>query len=654
MRVRFDRLARNKYPLWSWNCEQADAQYRTSTFVSNDRCPLFFVEGLPLHSTPATESIKQAKANIPFRINICKAKEAVFGLWRMNFTMRTSLQLFLCGLLLVPNIIATEVVSDENERTGKRQLGLEDYMRYTPRPTPETAAAPTIQPTTLATTEATTYVPTFTPTESPTTAAPSEAPSETPTTAAPTVAPTTEAPTKIPTTVAPTVAPTTSPVEEEPEEETTTETTTNESETAAPTDESAGEEINEKPAEEEEEDWNLLSETSEYQDVLGSVTIDFSLYSPNVTVLEMNFPKLKLGVSGSIDEMICDQGHPISEEEGPYCSVRDDVLLTDGITQSRQPSSLSDYNTTIIALSSTLVKDDSGVAPGPTPLSWTTWRMSWDVLQFGPALLQHIEEIHGADLDEDEVRAVGIAILQKMITVNVERALKDGDLQQDINDFMKDIMLVTSFVGDEVETYKIFVTHHSVSPTGSEIEEEGEGGGLMVILFFAGLGAACFVIVGLLYFSFRSRRSRIRRKRTIVILDDTAKDSEEVAKDAGTHTEPNTPTATTANTPKVEPKESAQGQEKFIVMEAGNAMKEDPPQAEAEQAQQGWEGESVDEENSISPEDGDGDVESQWGRSAAQSSAYTGSISAITGVSGLEQSDTWSVGSMSIDLAEWG
>ena len=116
--------------------------------------------------------------------------------------------------------------------------------------------------------------------------------------------------------------------------------------------------------------------------------------------------------------------------------------------------------------------------------------------------------------------------------------------------------------------------------------------------------------------------------RTIVVLDDTSKsctDSQE-----------------STSSP-------------VVVVDAEEALKEDAPRAQQQTQQQEtqrWEGtSSVGASSSVGP--GEGDVESQWGRSMAQSSAYTGSISAITGVSGLEQSDTWSVGSMSIDLAEW-
>lgn len=587
-----------------------------------------------------------------------------------NCSMKRGLQCaLLCGLLFVQNI-ATEAVQEEkgginnNRKNGVRRLGLEDYMSYTPRPTPApgtSAPAPTtIQPTTRAPTKAPTSAPSLSPSDSPTDG-PTRAPTLAPTTPAPTVAATTLDPTVAPTTLTPTLAPTTlAPSEaptDAPTDEVTAENTAKEPETIETTEtepptEEEKEELVEQPSEEEEEgeNWNLFSETKPYEDSLGSVSVDFSLYSPNVTVAELNFEKLQLGIRESIDGMICDLGNPVRDEEGvEYCAVRDDLWMTNDQTRKL----IADYNTTVMALSATLVKDGSA---GSNKITWSTWRLSWDVLQFSPAWLESIEQTHGSDLDEAKLNDHGIAMLQEMMTVNMEQTLESRDLQQDINDYMKDIMLVTSFVGEEVSTYKIFVPQlSSTSPSGSELEDDGEGGGLMVILFFAGLGVACLVIVGLLYFSFRSRRSRIRRKRTIVILDDTGKESEEVEKEKGhgtTTTESATPV--TPRAPIVEPKEAAQAQEKVIVMETENAMKQDPPQADnADNAQQRWEGESVDEEEqSISPEDGD--VESQWGRSAAQSSAYTGSISAITGVSGLEQSDTWSVGSMSIDLAEWG
>ena len=506
------------------------------------------------------------------------------------------------------------------------KMNLEDYQRYTPAPGEESgnsSPAPTLAPSEAPTTSA----PSWSPSESPTTAEPSEAPTDVPT-SSPTAEPTKSSGKGAPesTDESPTSAPT-QPVKKETLLVTEAPTI---APTKAPTDKAVAE-----TAEEDKEDqpWGLFTETLDYQSIIGEVFVDFSLYSPNVTNLEMNFMKLKMGVCGSLDALVCDQAHPIKEEGPEYCAVRDDILLKDGSpSQSRTEPSLvlSDYDVTVMALASTNVKDGSGVILGSSPISWTTWRMSYGILQLGPALKKHIVETYGSELNETEINAKGVQMLQDMMSENMKRTLADGVFQKDINGFMKDIMILASVVGEEVSTYEaIMSSSGSAAHMGQHLAgEDEEGGGLMVVFFFAGLGVACFVIVALLYFSFRSRRSVVRRKRTIVVLDDTSKsctDSQE-----------------STSSP-------------VVVVDAEEALKEDAPRAQQQTQQQEtqrWEGtSSVGASSSVGP--GEGDVESQWGRSMAQSSAYTGSISAITGVSGLEQSDTWSVGSMSIDLAEW-
>lgn len=546
----------------------------------------------------------------------------------------------LCGLLLVHNLALGDGTPEAGQ--GERKLGLEDYMRFTPRPTPstnETVSAPAIEPAV-----APTQSPTQSPSQAPSTAAPTEAPSTLEPTKAPSQTPSTFAPTGAPSTLEPSEAPTEENVNgadetagdaeaATPDAETTnTDTETTTAETEPPT------EVLVKPVPEEEV-WDQVLSTQEYENTMGSVSADFSLYSPNITNSEMNFEKVKLGVCGSINGLICDGAHSIAAQGPEYCAVLDEVLLTDGVSRALQQ--VSDPDATVIALGSTFVKDDSGVVQGLTQVSWTTWRVTWDVLRLGPKLREHIQETFGADLEEAEITKKGVTVLQQMMTVNMDRTLRDGALQKDINNFMVDIMLITSFVGEEVKTYEPLVAPppDSTAQSGLENEtgEDGDGGGLMVVLFFAGLGVACFVIVALLYFSFRSRRSKLRRKRTIVILDDTSKESGGTPQGAKKGDKQGAPQ---------EAQESAQ--EKMAVMEPEGALEEDPPQGQQEEGDQQW------EEESMAEDVGEADVESQWGRSAAQSSAYTGSISAITGVSGLEQSDTWSVGSMSIDLAEWG
>lgn len=590
---------------------------------------------------------------------------------------------------------------------------LEDYMRYTPPPVEMEANETIAVNETTTTTTQTTREPTSSSTTFPPTGLPSSAPTEiasvVPTahqaiaasTLAPTVATegattvafTNDAPAAEATTV--TLAPTTKSSQKEDESGITPAGSTHIAqslgEEGVPLEELDVSDSIPNAAAETEVSGDLFSESNYSQDGLGEIFVEFSLYSPNVTNLEINFMKLKMGVSKSLDPLVCDQAHSI--REGPeYCAVRDEVLLRDGVADwRREPIVLTDYGVTIMALASTNVKDMRDVLHGQS-VAWTSWRMSYNVIQLGSALRKHIKDREGnAELTSAEVNAMGLAAVQQMMEVNMERTLRNGALQQDLNDFMKDIMLVATVVGEEIPSYEPFVTRvDSPAVQGDEMQngEDGEGGGLMVVFFFAGLGVACFVIVTLLYFSFRSRRSVVRRKRTIVILDDSSKSCTDsqvssanaqkqksqqalpVVDTAVLEKDPTgvgsqcasaqRPAATRAQEVVEAHREESDSEMKAGIRNCEDAKKKQQNEDERDhQHLQQWDGNSsignqTDEAGEEETHIEDADVESQWGRSMAQSSAYTGSISAITGVSGLEHSDTWSVGSMSIDLAEWG
>jgi hypothetical protein len=358
----------------------------------------------------------------------------------------------------------------------------------------------------------------------------------------------------------------------------------------------------------------------------GEVYIQFSLFSPNVTNREMNFMKLKLGVSNSINAIICDMSSRVAEMGPDYCAVRADLLQA---SQSRRLDSQTS-ETTVMALSSTNVNDASFVTHSKKVVAWTSWKLGWSVIQIGTALRAQVVDQFGANLSDEESQTKATMILQQIVSDEFERILREGVFERGLNAYLEDFMVLTSAVGEEVATYSIVATSVTSSAQGQEsAREDTEGGDLQMIFFFGGIGAAIFLIVVLLYISVRHRRRTVPPqplpKRTIIIVDDTSKTDSERS-----------------------------GSNKVMVFDTEAALKDDPPRGQQD-VEANWEGQS-----SVGDGEARGDAEEATedqtvaARSMTHSMAHTGSISAITGVSGLEGSDTWSVGSMSIDLAEWG
>ncbi|CAB9529230.1 expressed unknown protein [Seminavis robusta] len=514
---------------------------------------------------------------------------------------------------------------------------LADYMRATPKPTsaaPEETAAPSTSPTTVA------------PTESPSVAPTSEAPTELPTVAPSTVAPTEaegkDADLDLTLNGVPQQEPAPT-MEQTQEEKPIDDQQLQDIPTAAPSyvpapDATTATSLPPPPPTVTQAE-SLYDDTLDFDNSFGEVFVDFSLFSPNVTNRQMNFMKLKMSITSSIDVLICDETSPIANHDGgDYCAVRDTVLAKAATTASRRDPQLFAQipKTTVLALSTTNVRDATAVTYSGKLFSWTTWKLGWDIVQIGETLREHVTERYGSDLTEEEQDEKAHSILQHMMSTEFEGILRDGVFEHDLNLFMNPIVVMTSVVGEEVATFGM-AAHHSTttSAKGEELAgEDEEGTDLMIIFFFAGLGAACFVIVILLYFSFRSRDSQVSRKRTIIIVDDTSKSCTDSQGDS-----------------------TQENSNKVMVFDADHLRQDPPRQQDEEWGEADVDVDDVDYEeplNDNEEEEEEEEQDNQTARSMAHSTAYTGSISAITGVSGLEGSDTWSVGSMSIDLAEWG
>ena len=491
-------------------------------------------------------------------------------------------------------------------------------------------------------------------------------------------------PTSLPPTEAPTDAPTEAEVEPEKEEDKNNDKD-NEEEAQEPTEEPKPEKVveeepeevveeeqAEQPAEPVEEAVNeegaateqtdvvpsqgnqgtLFSETLQHSDSLGEVFVDFSLWSPTEDTFELDFENLKMGVVEGIDGLVCDAADSIREEKGDeFCAIRSDVL-----SKNTAVTAVEGGDPTVIALSSTNVNDASGVVHNSDLLTWSTWRMSWSITELGAALEQHIEtlyEVDGETLTESEKNVKGLALLQQMMAVEMERNLRDGEFQNGLNLYLDgDFEVSASVVGEEINKFgSMLLPSKNPTPAGEEQENgEDEGGSsLLIVFFFAGLGVAAIVVVGLLYFTCRSRRNAKNATK-------------EEGSNAGTESNPDSNNSTPAKARQAEIK-----QDNEYAIEHEGSLQEEPEQQsyhqQLEPTPQQWEEESV-AEGDAGDEGDQNDEESvqlgaqsaAGGRSVGQNSMYTAGsgISAITGVSGLEHSDTWSVGSMSIDLADWG
>jgi len=407
---------------------------------------------------------------------------------------------------------------------------------------------------------------------------------------------------------------------------------------------------------------DLYSETRQYNGSLGEVFVEFSLWSPTRDSMELDFLRIKTAVIDSFDVFVCDASDPIREQGPGYCAVRDKVLLKDSssIAMDSLVSSASDSAVvapTMMVLTSTNVNDGNGVVHNSELLIWTTWRVSWGVLQIGSALRNYIEDmyvIEGTTFSEAEKNLKELALLQQIISVETERNIRRGVFQADLNMFLADeaYEVKSSVVGEEVNTFGAMM-HPAIIGNGNHADEEGDGNDMMIILFFSGLAVAVCVIATLLYFSCRSRRYNGGQgsKRNIIIVDDTSKTDS----DPNSHRSSPVKGPPPMHTYQVDEEEEAdeeQLQHSFVI-DHEQALQNEPPQQEFHQSLQM---EQEDEEVPVTEGDAHTHARSMATNTLAESSMYTSGsgISAITGVSGLENSDTWSVGSMSIDLADWG
>jgi len=385
-----------------------------------------------------------------------------------------------------------------------------------------------------------------------------------------------------------------------------------------------------------------VEETAEQDatESLGEIVMSFSLYSPGVETADLDLEVLNQAVGVSIDIMLCDNAS-LSGLEAQHCAIREDLILQDAeVPATKQAAAVEGQTRPIMALAAKMAKDSTGIVQRNS-FSWTTWTVQFYLLEEGTLLREYVAA-EGADsvaLTDEEYLAKGLEALQQIMEEELARVIQEGILQQDLTVYMNQ-EFHASVIGEEMKSFAPVVpspVKETPKPTEAPSVEEEEEGSMMIVFFFAGLGVAGCVIVTLLYCSCR------RRKRNARAGKDEEEDEEQAvpADDYLSKTSNNS---------------SDKNEKTFISEEAEEPVKEEPPKKEKKEARENEsEAQETRSHRSGSQKSGN-DLESHFqAQSVAQSSMYTGSaISAITGLSDMENSETWSVGSLSIDLAEWG
>ena len=383
------------------------------------------------------------------------------------------------------------------------------------RLTPEPTAAPTVVPPSAAPTDEPTYKPTDAPTIGPTDApsvAPTDAPTERPS-ASPTEKPTkertTESPTESPTasptvrpwyvtvpynpnrdeesTDAPTVAPSFEPVDEDTDE--LTNEPTNEP-TNAPT--ALFLEADEKFVLEVQ----TLVDTSEF-------VVDFSLWSPEGTAVKSvdsadhdELAEIQDGVLTSLRSLHC------KDSLTSVCTVRNEWLILSPINlASSQTKDMHHNDLTLV------VPKISGLnLDGFEGNIWTTWDISYQIMQLGaPFIHEILEMVDEPEATPLEVNQLARDVLQERLVADITSSLRNGTFDMALRNEFKGQgwSLYSSPPGEEGNHFPFDAVSANPAANGNEDHGGDEKFGIYI--------AVCAVlacIAGVLFYFYLRKRNQ--------------------------------------------------------------------------------------------------------------------------------------------------
>lgn len=248
----------------------------------------------------------------------------------------------------------------------------------------------------------------------------------------------------------------------------------------------------------------------------GSVNLQFSLLFPNSQVSNMNITKVENAVLSSLEHLYCD---PRRHEDvrDDHCLLKSDLVNMDpidGAIQQRQQEDGSDLSYSILGIPYVTHLDERYAIDDGRD-SWTTWKVSWDIVQFGTPLLERAILAMDPEiiLSLQEVFTTGVQAMQEIAETAMDDSIGSGNFDAALARQVDGIAVQSSAVNKEMETFNFVSSDSTID--GSENTAEGDSSSnrnTAAIVVFVVL--VIFVVVSLAaYFTLKPRSPKTDWKR---------------------------------------------------------------------------------------------------------------------------------------------
>jgi hypothetical protein len=197
------------------------------------------------------------------------------------------------------------------------------------------------------------------------------------------------------------------------------------------------------------------------------------------------------------------------------CIVRDDLLLTFASSHLKQGESIASNNVTSTPPPSTkLVPQIDGVKDvGVEPLMWTTWQISFQVIQLGIRYIEQVlkqlqtEAEPGTTISSETIIQLVPEMIKHKVTKDIEESIRDGKFDELLHEYLGNDDVVSSVVGEEKETFQASIVPPATESlpqqqTQTVTETSSTTTDLNIIAIYSAIGVAIVSIAasGLAYY----------------------------------------------------------------------------------------------------------------------------------------------------------
>jgi hypothetical protein len=254
-------------------------------------------------------------------------------------------------------------------------------------------------------------------------------------------------------------------------------------------------------------------------DIKGEVTLEFSLWFPNHRVSDLDINSVEKAVLNGLEYIFCDKpttALPIDSING-LCVLKEEsmevvqmnVLKSSTDQDQHHVQEAEDVAETILFAPFVSYLDERYLVEKDEVFFWTTWKVSWEVFQFGRPVVQHVlttlvDRSGATPMEENYLATLQI---QDIMTVIMESSIRSGEFDDILRIKLTSIQAYSSVPGSEATSFPFPSRSSTESVFVPDNSDSMSDPNKIIILTLVGLFIFSALATGV-YLSLKPKRAR--------------------------------------------------------------------------------------------------------------------------------------------------